>query len=87
MKYWSHKPGQEEENCTCNRTLFAGNDEAKARGSRLRGKHSGSDAGGSLMDMPNKVLLKGQVSTVLSAALAGKASASDALSCRGIFDR
>lgn len=39
------------------------------------------------MDMPNKVLLKGQVSTVLSAALAGKASASDALSCRGIFDR
>ena len=41
----------------------------------------------SLLAMPNKVVLKGLASSVLRAALLGKAAAADALPLSGIFDR
>ena len=67
--------------------LSTGSEEAKGKPSRLRGKQPGQGAEGNLLDMPCKVLLKGQASAVLSAALAGKAGSADALACQGIFDR
>ena len=66
---------------------FPGSEEGKAKLSRLRGKQPGLEAEGNLLDMPNKVLLKGQASAVLSSVLAGKAGSADALACQGIFDR
>lgn len=66
---------------------ITGSEEAKGKPSRLRGKQPGLESEGSLLDMPCKVLLKGQASAVLSAVLAGKAGSADALACQGIFDR
>ena len=66
---------------------FPGSEEGKGKPSRLRGKQQGLEAEGNLLDMPNKVLLKGQASAVLSSVLAGKAGSADALACQGIFDR
>lgn len=72
---------------SCTSEWAAGGEEGKPKGSRFRGKQAGAEAEGNLLNMPGKVVLKGQASSVLSAALAGKADAADALSCRGIFDR
>ena len=66
-------------------TVTSGAGTEKA--SRLRWKQLASEGEGSLLDMPNKVMLKGLASSVLRAALLGKAAAADALSCRGVFDR
>lgn len=83
----AHVKSQGRAMAGCGHGLMVASGAGTEKASRLRWKQGASEAEGSLLDMPNKVMLKGLASSVLSAALLGKAAAADALSCRGIFDR